>query len=236
MQLRQRTPRQSRRRTGWLSLSHVSGWGAYSPILIGCLVVFGGCVSDRVSDGSKVSTYQKRLAGSGPQQRLNAQEPPSLDPLSMLKPVETEQEAIPPLQIIEDPNNGEKTATLTIEQAITRALANSPEIRIVSFDPEIARQEVAKAAGDFDPTAFSRVNYDDQDNPRNSFFEPGEAETRLFESGVKQRTILGSEWSASYGLSHIWDDLSYRATYRLAMSRWSSLNFASPCSGMPARR
>ncbi len=154
-----------------------------------------------------MSTYQKRLAGSGPQQRLNAQEPPSLDPLSMLKPVETEQEAIPPLQIIEDPNNGEKTATLTIEQAITRALANSPEIRIVSFDPEIVRQEVAKAAGDFDPTAFSRVNYDDQDNPRNSFFEPGEAETRLFESGVKQRTILGSEWSASYGLSHIWDDL-----------------------------
>ncbi|RPJ38823.1 MAG: hypothetical protein EHM35_03685, partial [Planctomycetaceae bacterium] len=162
-----------------------------------------------------MSTYQKRLAGSGPQQRLNAQEPPSLDPLSMLKPVETEQEAIPPLQIIEDPNTGEKTATLTIEQVITRALANSPEIRIVSFDPEIARQEVAKAAGDFDPTAFSRVNYDDQDNPRNSRFglgsEIGEAETRLFESGVKQRTILGSEWSAGYGLSRIWDDLSYRA-------------------------
>ena len=109
-----------------------------------------------------------------------------------------------------DPNTGEKTTTLTIEQAITRALANSPEIRIVSFDPEIARQEVAKAAGDFDPTAFSRVNYEDQDNPRNSIFEPGEAETRLFESGVKQRTVLGSEWSASYGLSRIWDDLSGR--------------------------
>ena len=58
-------------------------------ILIGCLVAIGGCVSDEVGDGSKVSTYQKRLAGSGPQQRLDAQEPPSFDPLRMLKPVET---------------------------------------------------------------------------------------------------------------------------------------------------
>jgi outer membrane protein len=164
-------------------------------------------VSDQVGDGSKVSTYQRQLAGRGPQLRLDAQEPPSSQPLGLLKPAETSQEAVPSLQVVVDPNTGEKTATLTIEQAIARALANSPEIRIVSFDPEIARQDVAKAAGDFDPTAFSRVNYEDQDSPRNSIFEPGQAETRLFESGVKQRTALGSEWSASYALSRIWDDL-----------------------------
>ncbi len=186
-------------------------WCVYSLILVGCLVATGGCVSDKVGDGSKVSTYQRRLAGSGSQQRLDTQEPPSFDPLSMLKPAETPQEAIPPLQVVVDPNTGERTATLTIEQAMTRALANSPEIRIVSFDPEIARQEVAKAAGDFDPTAFSRVNYEDQDNPRNSIYDPGRAETRLLESGLKQRTVLGSEWSASYALSRLWDDLFYHA-------------------------
>ena len=175
--------------------------------MAGWLVATGGCVSDRVGDGSKVSTYQRRLAGRGPQQRLNEQEPPSSQPLGLLKPVETAQEAIPSLQVVVDPNTGKKTARLTIEQAVTRALANSPEIRVVSFDPEIARQDVAKAAGDFDPTAFSRVNYDKQDDPENSIFEPGQADTRLVESGLKQKTALGSEWSASYALSRIWDDL-----------------------------
>ncbi len=194
----------------WHGWSQESVLVTYSLTLIGCLVLAGGCVSDTVGDGSKVSTYQKRLAGSGPQQRLDAQEPPSFDPLRVLKPVETPQEAVPSLEVTVDPNTGEKIATLTIEQAVVRALANSPEIQVVSFDPEIARQDVTKAAGDFDPTAFSRVNYEDLDNPRNSYFEPGQSETRLFESGIKQRSILGSEWSASYGLSRIWDDLSLR--------------------------
>ena len=96
---------------------------------------------------------------------------------------------------------------LTIEQAMTMTLANSPEIRVISFDPEIARQEVIGAAGAFDPAVFGRVNYDDQDSPQNSIFEPGQAETRLFESGVRQTTPLGTEWSASYALARIWDDL-----------------------------
>lgn len=178
-----------------------------SLVVVGCLIALGGCVSDQVGDGSKVSSYQSRLAARGPQPRLAEQEPPSSEPLGLLKPAETSQEAIPSLQVVVDPNTGVKTAALTIEQAVARALANSPEIRVVSFDPQIARQEIAKAAGDFDPTAFSRVNYDDQDNPHNSIFEPGRAETRLFESGLKQRTALGSEWSASYALSRIWDDL-----------------------------
>lgn len=121
--------------------------------------------------------------------------------------METAEEAVPSLQVTVDPNTGEQTASLTIEQALSRALANTPEIRIVSFDPEIARQEITKAAGDFDPIAFSRVNYDKQDDPFNSIYSPGQADTRLVESGIKQKTILGSEWSASYGLSRIWDDL-----------------------------
>jgi hypothetical protein len=66
---------------------------------------------------------------------------------------------------------------------------------------------VIGAVGDFDATAFSRINYEDQDSPQNSIFEAGQAETRLFESGVKQKTPLGTEWSASYALARIWDDL-----------------------------
>ncbi len=171
------------------------------------LIGIGGCVSDRVNDGSLLTTYQRQLADEGPQQRLDARMPPEDAPLGLLTPVETEETAVPDLKIEIDPNTGEKIVSLTLEEAMTMTLANSPEIRVMSFDPEIARQDVVSAAGEFDPAAFGQVNYDDQDSPRNSIFEAGQAETRLFESGLRQRTPLGTEWSASYALARIWDDL-----------------------------
>ena len=181
-----------------------------STILFAVIIVsflLGGCVSDQVNDASLTTAYQRRLARSGPQQRLDAEVPVEEEPLGLLKPVEEAAAPVPDLRIVTDPNTGRKVVHLTVEQAIAMTLASSPEIRIVSFDPEIARQEVAAAAGVFDPAVFSRVNYEDQDSPRSSIYEPGEAETRLFESGVRQRTPLGTEWSASYALARVWDDL-----------------------------
>ena len=176
---------------------------------VACLLLIctGGCVSDGVRDGSLVATYQRRLAEAGPQPRLDAGKVSEEDSLDLLTPAQTGEPPAPDLKIAVDPNTGEEIALLTVEQAITLSLANSPEIRVVSFDPEIARQDVTAAAGVFDPTVFSRINYEDQDSPQNSIFEPGQAETRLFESGVQQRTPLGTEWSASYALARVWDDL-----------------------------
>lgn len=178
--------------------------------LIG-LVGLAGCVSDKVRDDSLVATYQRQLAAAGPQPRLDAEAVTEGESLDLLTPAPTDEPPVPDLKIAVDPHTGQQSARLTIEQALTLALANSPEIRVVSFDPEIARQEVTGAAGVFDPTVFSRINYEDQDSPPNSIFEPGQAETRLFESGVQQRTPLGTEWSASYALARIWDDLIGRA-------------------------
>jgi outer membrane protein TolC len=171
------------------------------------LIGVGGCVSDQVKDRSLVAAYQQKLADAGPQPRLDTGAMTDEESLDLLTPAQTDKPPIPDLTIAVDPNTGETSVGLTIEQAITLAMANSPEIRVISFDPEIARQEVIGAAGVFDPTVFSRFNYEDQDSPRNSIFEPGQAETRLFESGVQQRTPLGTQWSASYALARIWDDL-----------------------------
>jgi outer membrane protein TolC len=158
-----------------------------------------------------VTAYQRQLAEAGPQPRLDTGKLSEEQSLDLLTPAQTDEPPVPDLKIAVDPNTGRETALLTLEQAMTLSLANSPEIRVVSFDPEIARQEVTGAAGVFDPTVFSRVNYEDQDSPPNSIFEPGQAETRLFESGVQQRTPLGTEWSASYALARVWDDLFGRA-------------------------
>jgi outer membrane protein len=127
--------------------------------------------------------------------------------MGLLEPAETLSEILPRLPTHTDPNTGQQTVSMTLEEAITRTLANSPEIRVVSFDPQIAKQEVIKATAEFDPTAFARADYEEQDNPQNSYFEPGRADRRLVESGIRQRTFLGSEWSASYALSRNWDDL-----------------------------
>jgi outer membrane protein len=178
--------------------------------LIGLMAV-GGCVSDRVADGTTLTAYQRRLAQSGPQQRVDMEVPVEEEPLGLLIPAPVDDPLFPELTIAVDPNTGRRTVPLTIEQAIALTLANSPEIRVISFDPQIARQDVITAAGAFDSVFFGRANYEDQDSPPTSIFEPGRAETRLFESGIRQRTPLGTEWAASYALARIWDDLFGRA-------------------------
>ena len=113
----------------------------------------------------------------------------------------------PDIEIVADPVTGSKSVELTVEQAVARTLANSPEIRVVSFDPPIAKQDITRAASEFDMTAFGSLNYDDEDNPANSIFQPGESEVQTWESGIKQKGLTGLEWSLSYGLTRSWDDL-----------------------------
>ncbi len=166
-----------------------------------------GCLSDEVDDDSLVASYQEALANDDTPQRTDNEGADASEPLGLLEPIPSVSEAIPPLGITVDPNTGAKVIRLTVEQAIFRALAKSPEIRVVSFDPAIAKQEITKATAGFDPTVFSRLNYEDEDNPQNSIFTPGQSETTLSEVGVKQRISTGAEWSASYAMTRVWDDL-----------------------------
>jgi outer membrane protein TolC len=169
----------------------------------------GGCVSDEVDKQSALVSYQQTLSYQGPQQRVDTEGTDSHQPLDLLKPI---PDGIPDeVEIVIDPNTGRKIIALTIEQAIVRALANSPEIRVVSFDPSIAKQDITKAAAEFDVTAFGRVNYAEDDNPINSIFQSGQSDVRLMESGIKQKGVTGSEWSLSYALTRSWDDLATRS-------------------------
>ncbi len=172
-----------------------------------------GCVSDEVDDKGVLTSYQQTLAEQGPQRRADTEGKNSLHPLDILKPIRPKRtpEGIPSeVEIVTDPNTGRKIVGLTIEQAIVRVLANSPEIRVVSFDPSIAKQDITKAAAEFDVTAFGRMNFEEDDNPVSSIYQPGQSDVRLLESGIKQKGITGSEWSLSYALTRSWDDLTGR--------------------------
>jgi outer membrane protein TolC len=173
------------------------------------MLACGGCVSDHFDERSEVGSYQRTVEAMSPQPRASEGEE-SGDPIGLLQPSVSGHPGGADFAIRVDPNTGRRFAELRIEEAVFRALAHSPEIAIVSFDPSIARQEIRKAAAGFDPTFFSQLNYEDEDNPENSIFQPGQAETRLFESGVRQRITTGAEWSASYALTRAWDDLTGR--------------------------
>jgi len=172
-----------------------------------CLLAMLGCVSDEVDDQSVLASYQQTLSDRGPQQRADP-----LRPLALLRPTPAPDGIPSELEVVIDPNTGRKIFELTIEQAIVRALANSPEIRVVSFDPSIAKQDITKEAAEFDVTAFGRMNYEQEDNPVSSIYQPGQSDVRLLESGIKQRGITGSEWTLSYALTRSWDDLA-RGTF-----------------------
>jgi outer membrane protein len=185
----------------------ITNYGSLTILLAILLIAqLSGCVSDEVEDKGIITSYQQTLAEQGPQLRADP-----LRPLAILRPTPTPDGILPELEVVIDPNTGRKIFELTIEQAIERALANSPEIRVVSFDPSIAKQDITKAAAEFDITAFGRMNYEQDDNPVNSIFQPGQSDVRLLESGIKQKGITGSEWSLSYALTRSWDDLTGRS-------------------------
>jgi len=187
----------------WSVFVTMTNYGSLTILLLILLIApLAGCVSDEVNDESVITSYQQTLADQGPQQRADP-----LRPLAILRPTPAPDGILPELEVVIDPNTGRKIFELTIEQAIERALANSPEIRIVSFDPSIAKQDITKAAAEFDITAFGRMNYEQDDNPVNSIYQSGQSDVRLLESGIKQKGITGSEWTLSYALTRSWDDL-----------------------------
>ncbi len=124
---------------------------------------------------------------------------------------QTPRAAVSYREILPNPTTEPKILKFTIEDVLTRALANSPEIRVVSFDPSIAKQDITRAASEFDFTTFGRVNFEQEDRPPNSIFQPGQSDVRAYEAGIKQRGVTGAEWSVSYALTRSWDDLVGRA-------------------------
>ena len=172
----------------------------------------GGCVSDKVGDGTTLTAYQEKLAREGPQQRESMEGEEPSEALGLLKPVAPEEKLIPDLEIAVDPNTGRKKVVADHRPGdpADPGQQSRDSRRSVSIPRSPARTS-ARPPATFDPTAFGRVFYEDQDAPQNSIFEPGQATNRLFESGLRQKLVQGTEWSASYALSRNWDDLIGRA-------------------------
>lgn len=147
-----------------------------------------------------ISGYQRIVSAKGPQQR------DADDGVGMLLPEPTL--TIAALEVIEDPNSEEFSVNLSIKEALVRAFSNNSEIRITSFEPSIAKEDVTKAAGKFDVSLFGQFNNERTDIPNNSSIIADRKDARIIESGITQTNTMGSEWSVSYGLTRNWDNLA----------------------------
>ena len=167
-------------------------------ILIPCLLFFvTGCVSERVKIQGIVPPYQETLVGRGPQERTGTE---ALDPIRPLP-----DPALPGLMETKD-DTGRSTIDLTLEDAVARALVNSPELTSVSFDPSIAKDDLAIAASEFDIIAFGEVDYNKNDKLSNDISLSTESHSSSYEAGIKQKGTTGAEWRFAYSLTRSVDE------------------------------
>lgn len=155
-----------------------------------------------------ITSYQRAIAE--PQARVDTEGQDRDHPLAMLEHPQGEGPQGGAERPTEPQPRGSRAIRLTLDEAVTKALSNSPEIRVVSLDASIVEQEIVKSEADLDATLFGRYNYEDSDVPTSSFSEVGQSDVRTLESGVRQRITTGAEYSLSYALTRSWDDLVSR--------------------------
>ena len=170
--------------------------------LVVVLASVGGCVRPGGIDPSLLTRYQRAMAKRSPQKRAGLEGLPSLRPA----PGTTG----PVLKVIKDNQTGRSRVDLTLEQAIMWTLANNPAIAVVSFDPEISRQEMVEAAAFFDYTVFAGYtkSYTDE-RTANVFAGKGRTSINQYNVGIKQKTITGADWSLTYDMTRTWDDATW---------------------------
>lgn len=174
--------------------------GTLACVVLACwgMAAGGGCVLAGKIDPRLVSRYQRTMARRGPQRRAGHYGPNSLLPVS----------TGPELKVVRDPKTGKARVLLSLAEAVQRALANSLDIRVVSFDPAISREEMIQAAAEFDFIVHGAFEYSKEDNRTDSVFGGGMRKARVFSAGVRKKTVTGAEVALDWSWTRSWSDLS----------------------------
>jgi outer membrane protein TolC len=175
---------------------------------LAALVLASGCVIPEGVGTESLDRYQRALVDRGPQTR--GQE--GLDPLRPA-PGSTG----PAMRITKDPQTGKSQLSLTLDEALVRALTNDLEIRTVAFTPSINRQDMVKAAAEFDYIAFGGFNYRKDDKRSlanrqldpNAVFDNSQALSRTYQAGIKNKTVTGATWALGYTMIDTWDNSTF---------------------------
>jgi len=157
-----------------------------------------GCVQPDGLDPTILNRYQEQMAARGPQAR-DAQ-----DGLGLLRP--SPVASLPRLAVTPGKKDQPAVVRLTLDEAVLRALANNAEIRVESFSPAIAREDMRAAAAEFDYVLFGGWSRVKDDRRTDSTLGGGQTRVREASAGVKQKTVTGATWSAEYTWNRTWDN------------------------------
>lgn len=212
-----------------MNMTHV-----ISVCLLAVLLTLGGCVRPGHIDQTDVYALQQSILQHQPQDR-------GAEGLGLMRP---SSPGIPALAVKRDAQD-QAVIDLSLEDAITRALANNSDIGVVSYNPAISRQQMIQAASEFDTTLEGSFAYDFTDSARNHRLGntaafPQKSTDKQFSLGVRKKTITGAEFSASTSFVRSWDDattdeaarwyqqdLALSVTQPLLRGAWPEVNLAS---------
>lgn len=110
-----------------------------------------------------------------------------------------------------DPFARTKVVYLSLDDAIRLALLNSLDIRVVSFQPAISRQDMVKAAAEFDYVVFGTLSHTRTDERSDSGFAASKSRDIPGEVGVRTRTTIGTELELKYALTRSSDNSLFTA-------------------------
>ncbi len=183
-------------------IAGIASWLALAGV--GCL---GGCLSPGGMDERLIGRYQRVMAERGKTGHANR----GLAGIEGLRPTRATQ---PPLKTVRDEQTGKSRIFLGLNEAVMRALANSLDIRVVSYDPEISRQEMVQAAAEFDYIIFGELLYEKVDQQVSSSFLAGDEFTRRWKAGLRQKTITGAQWELAWTFTKNFDVSAFAAMQR----------------------
>jgi len=193
---------------------YVHGWF----IVVTAGAVLAGCVHPGGIDPTIVNRYAEAMARKGPQHRAGSEGLDSLRPIS---------EVGPQVRIVRDDETGSASVYLGLQEAIMLALANNLDIRVVSYDPAISREEMTIAAAEFDYVLFGSWGRSKMDEQTGVVIAAGQSEERAYELGLRQKTITGAQWAATWNMTRTWDNSAFSAL----STRWEprvTLELAQP--------
>lgn len=150
--------------------------------LLSCLT---SCVSPGDFDGGQIVSYQRTILNRSPQPRGGGR-------LGALQPAPG---TTGPLLRVDTDKTGQSFIYLSLDEAVQRALANSVEVQVVSYDPAISREQAIEAAAQFDYILFGSTDYT-KTNPATTTANPLNITKRTeYQAGIKQQNIYGGQGS-----------------------------------------
>ncbi|KKL57863.1 hypothetical protein LCGC14_2231170, partial [marine sediment metagenome] len=186
-----------------------------------------GCVRPGDMDVNDMYRLQQSILARSPQNRPT-------EGLGLMRPMSRD---LPLLKITKDTKTGQRSIQLELREAVMRALANNVDIAVVSYDPQIAHEQVVQAAAAFDYVLFGSLGYSSTDLAVNHLNFRGVAKNRTYQFGVREQTITGAQWQISNTFVRSWDDattgrwyqndLDIQVTQPLLRDAWPEFNLAS---------